>query len=130
MLLAPQEITAGFTGMDLLQEAMRYHFGYAGAVFTAITLWLFCFSTFIGILFYARSNVAYLFGDSWNSQTIFKIVALVMLFIGGLATYTFVWDLGDIGIALITVFNMLAIIPMSGQAIKCLDDYSEKTGHR
>ena len=125
MLLAPQEAVAGFSGMGLLQEAMRYHFGYAGVVFTAVTLWLFCFSTFIGILFYARSNVAYLFGDNWKSQTIFKIVALVMLFIGGLATYTFVWDLGDIGIALMTVFNMLALIPMSGQAIDCLRDYTE-----
>ena len=126
MLLAPQEAVAGLAGMELLQESMRCHFGYAGVVFTAITLWLFCFSTFIGILFYARSNVAYLFGDGWKSQTIYKIVALAMLFIGGLATYTFVWDLGDIGIALMTVFNMLALIPMSGQAINCLNDYSEK----
>ena len=124
MLLAPEEVTAGLSGMALLQGSMQYHFGYAGVVFTAITLWLFCFSTFIGILFYARSNVAYLFGDNWKSQTIFKIVALVMLFIGGLATYTFVWDLGDIGIALMTVFNMLALIPMSGQAVKCLKDYT------
>ncbi|MBE6878912.1 MAG: alanine:cation symporter family protein [Ruminococcaceae bacterium] len=130
MLLAPQELLAGLSGMELLQESMRFHFGYAGVVFTAITLWLFCFSTFIGILFYARSNVSYLFGDNWKSQTVYKIIALVMLFIGGLATYTFVWDLGDIGIALMTVFNMLALIPMSGQAIKCLNDYSDKLRHR
>ena len=38
-----------------------------GVIFTAITLWLFSFSTFIGVLFYARSNVAYLFGDSWTA---------------------------------------------------------------
>ena len=42
---------------------------------------------------------------------------------GGLATYTFVWDLGDIGIALMTIFNMIAILPMSGQAVKSLEDY-------
>ena len=46
-----------------------------------------------------------------------------MLFIGGLATYTFVWVLGDIGVGLMTIFNMIAIIPMSGQAVKSLDDY-------
>ena len=126
MLLAPQEAVAGFSGMGLLQEAMRYHFGYVGVVFTAVTLWLFCFSTFIGILFYARSNVAYLFGDGWKSQTIFKVVALVMLFIGGLATYTFVWDLGDVGIGLMTIFNMVALIPMSGKVMETLKDYEEK----
>ena len=123
MLLAPQDMLAGLTGMELLQTAMYHHFGQAGVVFTAITLWLFSFSTFIGILFYARSNVAYLFGDNWISQTLYKIVALVMLFIGGLATYTFVWDLGDIGIGLMTIFNMIVLLPMSGQALKTLKDY-------
>lgn len=125
MLLAPAEKLAGLSGMPLLQIAMEHHFGYIGVVFTTITLWLFCFSTFIGILYYARSNVAYLFGDGWHSQTIYKILALVMLFIGGLATYTFVWDLGDIGVGLMTVFNMIVILPIGGEAIKSLNEYNE-----
>lgn len=125
MLLAPAELLEGLSGMELLQTAMYHHFGQAGVVFTAIALWLFSFSTFIGILYYARSNVAYLFGDNWISQTAYKILALVMLFIGGLATYTFVWDLGDIGVGLMTIFNMIAILPMSGQAIQSLNEYSE-----
>lgn len=125
MLLAPADLLEGLSGMELLQTAMFHHFGQAGVVFTAIALWLFSFSTFIGILFYARSNVAYLFGDNWKSQTIYKIVALVMLFIGGLAAYTFVWDLGDIGIGLMTIFNMIAIWPMAGQAINSLKEYTE-----
>lgn len=125
MLLAPESKLAGLQGMELLQTAMGHHFGQIGVVFTAVTLWLFSFSTFIGILYYARSNVSYLFGDSWKAQTIYKIVALVMLFIGGLAAYTFVWDLGDIGIGLMTIFNMIAILPMGGQAIKKLDEYME-----
>ena len=123
MLLAPEDTLAGLEGMELLQTAMHHHFGQAGVVFTAVTLWLFSFSTFIGILYYARSNVAYLFGDSWKSQTAYKILALIMLFIGGLAAYTFVWDLGDIGIGLMTIFNMMAILPMSGQAVKALNEY-------
>lgn len=125
MLLAPADLLEGLSGMELLQTAMYHHFGQVGVVFTAIALWLFSFSTFIGILYYARSNVAYLFGDNWISQTAYKILALVMLFIGGLATYTFVWDLGDIGVGLMTIFNMIAILPMSGQAIKSLNEYSE-----
>lgn len=123
MLLAPEEITAGREGMDLLQAAMGYHSGQFGVVFIAITLWLFSFSTFIGILFYARSNVAYLFGDNWWSQTAYKVLALVMLFVGGLAAYTFVWDLGNMGIGLMTLFNLAALFPLSGQALKALREY-------
>lgn len=126
MLLAPQEVTEGLGGMDLLQAAMRYHFGEAGVIFIAVTLWLFCFSTFLGVLFYARSNVSYVFGDKWAPQTVYKIVALVNLFIGCLAAYTFVWDLGDVGIGLMTIFNMIALIPLSKEAIAALRDYEEK----
>lgn len=125
MLLAPAETLAGLKGMALLQAAMGYHFGDIGVIFIAVTLWLFCFSTFIGILYYARPNVAYLFGDNWTSQTAYKILALAMLFIGGLATYTFVWDLGDIGVGLMTVFNMIVILPIGGKAIKALDEYTK-----
>ena len=111
--------------MDLLQTAMQYHLGEFGVVFIAVILWLFSFSTFLGILFYARSNVAYLFGDNWLSQTLYKVVALVMLFIGGLAAYQFVWDLGDVGIGLMTVFNMIALLPLAPKALAALDDYEK-----
>ena len=121
MLLVPEKITKGKQGMDLLQCAMDYHLGSFGTIFVAIILFLFSFSTFIGILFYARSNVAYICGNNWWSQTLYKIVALVMLFIGGLQAYTIVWDLGDVGIGLMTIVNLIIIIPMSKEAIKLLD---------
>lgn len=123
ILLVPEEVTAGLAGMDLMQAAMNYHVGGFGVVFIAVILWLFSFSTFIGILFYARSNVAYLFGDNWASQTAYKIIALIMLFIGGLAAYTFVWDLGDVGVGLMTVFNLAILFPLSGEALNALKSY-------
>lgn len=125
MLLAPQDLLTGLEGMTLLQTAMYHHFGQIGVIFTAVTLWLFSFSTFIGILFYARSNVAYLFGDKWSAQTTYKLLALIMLFIGGITPYSFVWDLGDIGIGLMTIFNIIVILPMGGQALKVLNEYQE-----
>ena len=125
MLLVPEEITAGLSGMDLLQTAMYHHLGSAGVIFIAITLALFSFSTFIGILFYARSNVAYLLGDRWCWQTAYKVLTLVMLFIGGLQQYTVVWDLGDVGIGLMTVFNILFLYPMSGEVLKLLEKYKK-----
>ena len=130
MLLTPQSLTDGLEGMDLLQTAMQYHLGEFGVIFIAVILWLFSFSTFLGILFYARSNVAYLFGDNWLSQTLYKVLALVMLFVGGLAAYQFVWDLGDVGIGLMTIFNMIALIPLAPKALASLRDYEQNVMHR
>lgn len=126
MLLTPESITNGLQGMDLLQTSMQYHLGTFGVIFIAVIIWLFSFSTFIGILFYARSNVAYLFGDNWAAQTIYKILALVMLFIGGLAAYSVVWDLGDLGVGLMTVFNIFMLYPLSKKALAALKDYESK----
>ena len=126
MLLVPADKISGLEGMDLLQAAMSWHFGELGVIFIAVILWLFSFTTFIGILFYARSNVSYLFGDTWAAQTAYKILALIMMFVGGLTAYTFVWDLGDVGVGLMTVFNLIALIPMSKEALVSLRDYEAK----
>ena len=126
MLLVPEELMLGLVGMDLLQKVMSYYMGEFGVVFIAVTLALFSFSTFLGILFYARSNVAYLFGNRWIYQTLYKIFALIMLFVGGLQAYTVVWDLGDVGVGLMTVFNLIVLFPLSGEALRALKEYEEK----
>ena len=130
MLLVPQEVTDGLSGMALLQTAMEFHLGRFGVIFIAVTLAMFSFSTFLGILFYARSNVAYLFGDKWCWQTAYKVLALVMLFIGGIATYTFVWDLGDVGIGLMTLFNISILYPLSKEAFQALGQYEKEKAEK
>lgn len=130
MLLVPQEVTDGLSGMALLQTAMEFHLGRFGVIFIAVTLAMFSFSTFLGILFYARSNVAYLFGDQWCWQMAYKVLALVMLFIGGIAAYTFVWDLGDVGIGLMTLFNISILYPLSKEAFQALGQYEKKKAEK
>ena len=130
MLLVPQEVTDGLSGMALLQTAMEFHLGRFGVIFIAVTLAMFSFSTFLGILFYARSNVAYLFGDKWCWQTAYKVLALIMLFIGGIAAYTFVWDLGDVGIGLMTLFNISILYPLSKEALQALGQYEKEKAEK
>ena len=130
MLLVPQEVTDGLSGMALLQTAMEFHLGRFGVIFIAVTLAMFSFSTFLGILFYARSNVACLFGDKWCWQMAYKVLALVMLFIGGIAAYTFVWDLGDVGIGLMTLFNISILYPLSKEAFQALGQYEKKKAEK
>ena len=124
LLTVPSAAVEGLGGMDLLAASMQYHFGKIGVVFIAVVLLLFSFSTFLGILFYARPNVAYVFGDNWTSQTVYKAIALAMFFVGGIMDPNFVWDFADIGIGLMTVFNILAILLMSKQAMSSLDEYT------
>ncbi|MFR8684601.1 MAG: alanine:cation symporter family protein, partial [Enterocloster sp.] len=57
-------------------------------------------------------------------------LALVMLFIGGIQTYTVVWDLGDVGIGLMTIFNLAVLIPLSGEALSALAEYEKLRTHQ
>ena len=52
------------------------------------------------------------------------LIALAMFFVGGIMDPNFVWDFADIGIGLMTVFNILAILLMSKQAMSSLDEYT------
>ncbi|MDY2980533.1 sodium:alanine symporter family protein [Fusobacterium sp.] len=126
ILLAPKSVTDGLMGMDLLQSAMNYHIGEIGVIFIAVILFLFSFSTFLGVMFYSRSILSFLFGDKWWPQNTYKAIGLVMLFFGGIAQYNWVWELGDLGVALMTVFNMMALLPLGNQAIASLKDYEKK----
>ncbi|WP_297143172.1 alanine/glycine:cation symporter family protein [uncultured Eubacterium sp.] len=130
ILLVPGNVVGSLQGMELLQTAMNYHLGPGGTVFIAVILFLFSFSTFIGILFYARSNVSYICGENWLSQNIYKVVALVMLFVGGLRSFTVVWDLGDVGIGLMTIINLIVLIPMSKETIPLLDKNKKSVRHK
>ena len=68
-----------------------------------------------------------IYGYSINkAYALYKLIALVMLLIGGLQAYTVVWDLGDVGIGLMTIFNMIALYPLSGEAMDALNDYEKR----
>ncbi|NDI77589.1 MULTISPECIES: alanine:cation symporter family protein, partial [Psychrilyobacter] len=124
ILLADKTTTEGKTGMSLLQAAMRHHLGEFGVIFIAIVLLLFAFSTFLGILYYAKSNVSFIV-EGKLAQNLYKTFALSMLFAGGLSQYLFVWALADMGVGLMTVLNLFAIVPLGKIALDSLADYEE-----
>ena len=104
---------------------MVNHIGSFGTTFIAIILFLFSFSTFLGILFYAKSNVAFLM-EGQLPQNLYKAFAITMIFAGGLNQYLFVWGLADMGVGLMTFINIFAIIPLCGVALDSLRDYEDK----
>lgn len=61
MLFGTKDLINGLSGMDLLQTAMQYHLENS-VILSHLRCFCSASSTF-GILFYVRSNVAYLFGD-------------------------------------------------------------------
>lgn len=116
----------GLSGMELLQKSFNYHLGSTfGEIFIAIILFLFCFSTLLGICFYGKVNVKFI-SEKEFAQNLFKIFALSMIFIGGIQQNIFMWNLADLGLALMTIVNMCGVFPLSNFALDSLKDYESR----
>lgn len=125
VLVTDESITKGLGGMELLQEAFRYHVGDWGVVFIAFVLFLFAFSTALGLTYYAKPNLVFIADKDWL-QTAFKVFACCMLFYGGMKQAFLVWALADLGLGLMGIVNVFAIIPLRKHAFDCLKDYENQ----
>ncbi|WP_427041656.1 alanine:cation symporter family protein [Fusobacterium sp. SB021] len=125
VLVTKENVIEGLGGMKLLQEAFRYHVGDWGVIFIACVLFLFAFSTALGITYYAKPNLIFIADKDWL-QTAFKIFACCMLFYGGMKQAFLVWALADLGLGLMAIVNIFAIIPLRKYAFNSLKDYEKK----
>ena len=125
VLVTKESVIKGLGGMELLQEAFRYHVGDWGVAFIAFVLFLFAFSTALGITYYAKPNLVFIADEEWL-QTAFKIFACGMILYGGMKQAFLVWSLADLGLGLMAIVNIFAIIPLRGYAYDSLKDYEKK----
>ena len=104
-------LAGGYTGSivdvlnssNLAQTAFGSVFGESfGAIFVAVCLFFFAFSTILGWNLFGKINVIYLFGQ--KAAPVYSVIALVFIFVGTLASNSLVWELTD-------MFNFLMVIP-------------------
>ncbi|MGL5058305.1 MAG: alanine/glycine:cation symporter family protein [Fusobacteriaceae bacterium] len=117
----------GLTGAALFQNAMVYHLGWIGKPFVTIILFLFSFSTILGLAFYGKTAIAY-FTKKKEWLNIFNLFMVAMVFLGGTGENHFVWSLADLGLGLMTIFNLSCIIPLGGEAVAALEEYEAIKG--
>ena len=106
---------------NLAQVAFGVVYGdKAGAVFVAICLFFFAFSTILGWNLFAKINVTYLFGK--KAQRPFMLVALVFIFLGTIGESDLVWACSDMFNQLMVIPNAIALFALTGVVTKILVD--------
>ena len=79
------------TKTNLAQNAFGVAFGEsAGAMFVAVCLFFFAFSTILSWNLFGKINVIYLFGK--KAAMVYSIVALVFIFLGTMMSNDLVWE--------------------------------------
>ena len=94
--------------------------GY-GHLIVSIGLIFFAFSTLISWSYYGEKGVEYLFGR--GSTTIYKWIFLIFIPIGASIKIELVWNLSDIGNALMAAPNLIAILLLSPVIVRMTNKY-------
>ena len=117
-------------GSELITGAFATVFGgRLAAVFVALALVLFAFSTILGWALYGTRCVQYLFG--MKASRAYQLVFIVVVVIGSVASVDVVWDIADTFNGLMAIPNFIALFALSGTVARLTEEYfEEKDGLR
>ncbi len=115
---------AGVNDATLVASAFGEHFGAIGQGFVAIAILLFAFTTALGWDHYGSKAWEYLFGV--KTITAYRIVHLVMIFLGAMLTSSIAWDISDTFNGLMMLPNLIGVIACSGIVIKITKNYKDR----
>lgn len=124
VLLADRSVIAGTSGMTMFQEAIKSHIGWIGIPFTVIVLFFFSLSTILGVTFYGKNAINFV-SEAKEMKYIYHVVVVLMVYIGGIEQNFFVWSLADFGLGIMTVINIICLVPIAGEAIEELKKYEK-----
>ncbi len=110
---------AGISNGNLMQKATGMAIGSVfgddlgakiGAIFIAVCLFFFAFSTIIGWNLFGKINFQYLFGK--KALVIYTVISLVFIFLGACLENGLVWNLTDFFNYLMVIPNAIALIAL------------------
>ncbi len=108
------------TKANLAQTAFGTVFGEKfGAMFVAVCLFFFAFSTVLSWNLFGKINANYLFGkkNPRRCTVVYSLIALVFVFIGTLASNDLVWELTDMFNNLMVIPNAIALFALTGMVV-------------
>ena len=100
-------------GSEVITAALATVFGGKfAALFVAIALALFAFSTVLGWSLYGTRCVQYLFGNT--AVRVFQVIFIAVVVVGCVSPLSFVWDVADTFNGLMAIPNFIGLFALSG----------------
>ena len=133
IILSSGLFNTGATGIELTQIALDSEVGTGrGTIFIAIAVFFFAFTSVIANYYYGEANIYFILGRrngtkvSRNVINIYRILVTGMVMLGSVISLDIVWALADLTMALMTICNIAAILPLGKYAVWLLRDYLEQ----
>jgi AGCS family alanine or glycine:cation symporter len=113
------------TKANLAQTAFGSVFGSSiGAMFVAVCLFFFAFSTILSWNMFGKINFEYLFGK--KASIIYSILALVFVILGSFLQNDLVWAFSDMFNNFMVIPNVIALFALSSLVVKEVKENSKK----
>ncbi len=96
-----------------------------GAIFIAVCLTFFAFSTIISWNLFGRINFEYLFGK--KSSLLYSLIATIFVFLGSVLSNGLVWSANDFFNYMMVFPNALALIALASMVVKELKTNGKKS---
>lgn len=119
------EPDAALKGVPYVQAALSGTFGSFGQWFITGSMLLFAFTTILGNYYYCESNLQYLLrrDASKREMTIFRLVAVIIVYVGAQIDFTLAWDTADVLMGCMALINLPVILRLARPALFALKDY-------
>lgn len=111
----------GEVGVLLSASAFSYNLGFVGELIVTIGVTLFAYSTLLGGSWYGETSITYLFGS--KSITPFRIVTLILCFLGAIAGSNFIFALTDVANGFAVLVNVVSVILLMKVVAKKTKEY-------
>jgi AGCS family alanine or glycine:cation symporter len=120
----------------LVAEAFSTVFGQFGAIFIAIAILLFAFSTVLGWSYYGTKSWEYLIGRiahnpriGTKSTIVYKVIFVAFIFVGATMSLDLAWDISDTFNGLMSIPNLIGVITLSPLVAKITKNYIKRILH-
>ena len=121
------EIGESVSSSTYMSFAFSQSFGSLGAAFIALAILLFAYSTVLGWSHYGATACHYLFGD--KSILPYRIVFVVVVFLGSIMKAQLAWDISDTFNGLMMIPNLIGVLVLSPLVMKCTKNYVDRRLH-
>ena len=125
ILVSVPDLASAERGIGLTQGALVGTLGSWSNIVLSIIIFLLAFSSILGNYYYGESNIEFI-TKRRGSLLVYRIVAVVAVFVGALVSADIVWNFADGAMGLMALVNLIAIALLSGVAFRLLKDYTQQ----
>ena len=122
VLLCPNWASSGLTGIELVQHCLVTELASWTLFALPVMIFMFAFSSIVGNYYYGEINMDFI-SDNRYALTVFRVLVVVMVFLGSLSEMTLLWNLADLFMGLLALTNLVAVALLAKHAYRALDDY-------